>query len=146
MDQNKLTLALGITASTVSLVFAGPCNRSPSPAAPRPASPNPGWPEIHVVSVSVPTDNTKPLAIKFELFNNGQTTTAVSQSQLSAALMTKEQPYLFTGALNFPPNAPAVFTLKPGTRISLAATTLNDRISGKAWSELAPKKSTLRVC
>ncbi len=145
MDWNKLKLVLVITASSVPPVVTMSCSKSPSAAAPSSASLTPGRPEMHVVSVSVPTDVTKPLAIAFELCNKSQTTTAVSQSQFSAALMTEEQPWLFTGPLSFPPDAPAVFTLKPGDRISLTATAQDDRTSGKAWSELAPKKSTLRV-
>lgn len=100
---------------------------------------------MHIVSVDLPRDTSQPLAIKPELFNNGSTKTAVSQSQFGAVLSTAGQPWLYSGGLSFQPDAPAVFAPEPSDRVTLAATSLRDDPSGKLWSELAPAVSPFRI-
>lgn len=131
-----LLLILTIVAATALVGFFGASsNRTPS---------NPGWPEMHIVAVTVPSDNTKPLEVQFKLFNTGTTATAVSQWQFSAALITAH-PCDFSGALAFPPEASDVFRLMPGDRVSLSATARSDRNSGKPWSEVLPRATALRL-
>ena len=104
------------------------------------------YPKLHVKTVSIPANRSRPLKITLAVTCVGRTPIALSRDQFSVSISTENDPYLFYGEAIFAAGTPRILRLNSDETILLTVRTVRDRnFPQKSWGRLRPGNYELRV-
>lgn len=106
-----------------------------------------GHPELCIKKISVPQDKSKPIRIRFILSADGDGPVAISREQFSLHINPQDTTESLSYDLDFPKDAPQIFTAKPGSPVEITAISSFQQASKerRGWGTIKPGKYKAQV-